>query len=190
MAVVIRLSITGKTHSRSNRIVAVDKRGKRDGKFIENLGFYNPGSRDEEAFRLDKDRFDFWVSKGAKPSPAVLDLIKNGGSRTPKPKKLKPVAEDKPQVKVVENDKKPEAAAAQTSESQAPETTEAPDSAEAAVPEAPAQNAAQAEASSATNEGDSVKMETQVEDSQVSNDGQSAQDSGKEPENPETEKQS
>lgn len=73
MSVKIRLTVTGKTHQISYRLVAQDTHTKRDGKFLEILGNYNP--RDRSSLKIHKDRIDFWVQKGAKLTPAVEKLV-------------------------------------------------------------------------------------------------------------------
>lgn len=90
MAVVIRLTATGKKHRISYRIVATDRQNKRDGKIVENLGFYNPNVRVEDGYKLDEDRYKYWLSQGAKASPAVIEIIEGKGVRPVKPKKKKP----------------------------------------------------------------------------------------------------
>lgn len=75
MSVKIRLTRTGKKHQASYRVIATDTRGKRDGKFLEILGFYNPKS--EPSLVVKRDRFDFWTQKGAKPSEAVTKLLES-----------------------------------------------------------------------------------------------------------------
>ena len=87
MSVVIRLSKTGRAHRISYRIAVQDRHNKLDGKFIENLGFFNPNNAEGESFKIDKSRFDYWVGFGAKPSHAVTELIEGNGIRPPKPKK-------------------------------------------------------------------------------------------------------
>lgn len=87
MSVKIRLSKTGKTHRISYRIMAQDTRTKRDGKFLENLGYYNPYGG-ENQLQVKNDRIDWWVSRGAKPTAAVLNLL-NKGKLVKKPKKVK-----------------------------------------------------------------------------------------------------
>ena len=72
MAVKIRFSRIGKTHSPVYRIVAVDERAKRDGKFIENLGTYNPLNHTLEQWHAE--RIDYWVSQGAQKTDAVKRL--------------------------------------------------------------------------------------------------------------------
>lgn len=73
MSVVIRLTKTGKKGEAKYRIVVKEKRSKRDGKAIEILGWYEKGVHSERK-KLDKKRFDYWVSCGAKPTPTVLKI--------------------------------------------------------------------------------------------------------------------
>lgn len=73
MSVKIRLTRTGKANQISYRIVAQDSRAKRDGKFLEILGFYNPHLKPN--INIKKDRFSFWINKGAKPTEAVTKLL-------------------------------------------------------------------------------------------------------------------
>ncbi|MBD3273089.1 30S ribosomal protein S16 [Candidatus Dependentiae bacterium] len=75
MAVKIRLSRIGKSNRPYWRVVAVDSRKKRDGAFLDNLGTYDPIKH--EIIKLDTDRIDNWVSKGAICSPTVKKLIKS-----------------------------------------------------------------------------------------------------------------
>ncbi len=58
------------------RIVVREKRSKRDGKYIENLGTYDPMSNPPKV-RLKHDRIQYWISVGAKPTETVASLIKN-----------------------------------------------------------------------------------------------------------------
>ena len=60
------------------RIVVADGRSPRDGKFIEELGTYQPLKK-ENNFVLDLERAKYWVSKGAKPSDTVASFIKRAG---------------------------------------------------------------------------------------------------------------
>lgn len=85
--VKIRLSRTGKTHQISYRIVAQDSRAKRDGAFLEILGFYNPTAK--QGLAIKKDRLDYWTSRGAKPTAAVARLISQKDERLTPEIKLK-----------------------------------------------------------------------------------------------------
>lgn len=90
MSVKIRLAKTGKTHNISYRLVAQDTRSKRDGRFLEILGFYLPNSKDlKKGLSLKQDKINFWLSKGAKPTIAVEKLLKGDFNiKTPKKEKL------------------------------------------------------------------------------------------------------
>jgi small subunit ribosomal protein S16 len=74
MAVKIRLSRLGKKNRPYCRVVAVDGRCKRDGKYLENLGTYDPVRH--EVVQLHVDKINEWVSKGAQCTDAVLKLMK------------------------------------------------------------------------------------------------------------------
>jgi len=75
MSVKIRLTRTGKKHQISFRIVAQDSRTKRDGKFLDFLGFYNPQSKSSENIHIDQAKLKFWLSKGAKPTEGVNKIL-------------------------------------------------------------------------------------------------------------------
>lgn len=75
MSVKIRLAKTGKTHQISYRVVAQDTRAKRDGKFLEILGSFNPQDKKGTGTKIKQDRVKFWVENGAKPTPAVGNLL-------------------------------------------------------------------------------------------------------------------
>ncbi len=60
------------------RIVVADSRSPRDGKFIEEIGSYQPLKQGDN-FTLKLDRAQYWVSKGAKPSDTVASFIKKAG---------------------------------------------------------------------------------------------------------------
>lgn len=75
--VVIRLSRGGSKARPFYSIVVADKRVRRDGRFIERIGFYNPRAVDgEEGLRIAQDRLSYWLSVGAQPSDTVQRLIK------------------------------------------------------------------------------------------------------------------
>lgn len=71
----IRLSKTGKRNQPSFRIVVQEAQSKRDGKYIDHLGYYNPRQEPAE-FRLDKKKYQEWIKKGAQPTPTVKSLAK------------------------------------------------------------------------------------------------------------------
>lgn len=74
MAVVIRLTKTGKRGERKFRVVVKEKRSKRDGKAIEILGWYHKDSTGGKK-ELNKERINYWLSQGAQPSPTVKKLL-------------------------------------------------------------------------------------------------------------------
>ena len=58
-------------------MVVTDSRNGRDGRYIERLGFFNPVAKcNEERLRIDLERVDYWIGKGAQPSDRVASLIK------------------------------------------------------------------------------------------------------------------
>ena len=59
------------------RIVVTDDRSPRDGRFIEIIGTYDP-MRDGENYKIDLEKADDWISKGAQPSDTVRSIIKKG----------------------------------------------------------------------------------------------------------------
>ena len=85
MSVKIRLTRTGKKHQISYRIVAQDTRTKRDGKFLEMLGYYLPYRKDDKGINIKKDRLTFWIAKGATLTPAVAKLIRSSGKKPENP---------------------------------------------------------------------------------------------------------
>jgi len=75
--VVIRLSRGGSKGRPFFNIVVADKRVRRDGRFIERVGFYNPSARGgEEGLRVAQDRVSYWVGVGAQVSPTVERLLR------------------------------------------------------------------------------------------------------------------
>ena len=75
--VVIRLARGGAKKRPFFNIVVADSRNRRDGRFIERVGFYNPiATQGEEALRLSVDRISFWKQRGARLSDTVAGLVK------------------------------------------------------------------------------------------------------------------
>ena len=75
----IRLRRVGGKGQPSYRVVAADKESPRDGRFLENLGFYNPRTS-PETIQLKEDRIFDWISKGAQPSDSVLQIFRVAGT--------------------------------------------------------------------------------------------------------------
>lgn len=75
MSLIIRLSKMGKRGEARFRIVVSEKRSRRNGRPIDTLGWYEKKEREQKK-EIDRKRYDYWISKGAKPSPAVLGILK------------------------------------------------------------------------------------------------------------------
>jgi small subunit ribosomal protein S16 len=77
--VTIRLARAGATKRPFYHVVVTDSRNKRDGRFIERIGFFNPvaSGKVAEPTRIDMERVQYWLSRGAQPSERVAQLIKS-----------------------------------------------------------------------------------------------------------------
>jgi small subunit ribosomal protein S16 len=71
----IRLSRTGKKHAPSFRIVVIPGESPRDGRALEVLGHFNPSTNPPD-FKLDKERLQYWIKRGAQMTKAVEELAK------------------------------------------------------------------------------------------------------------------
>jgi small subunit ribosomal protein S16 len=76
MATVIRMQRAGSRNHPTYRLVVTDSRNRRDGRFIEKVGFYNPRSN-PVLLQIDEERVKFWVERGAQPSDSVAALLKH-----------------------------------------------------------------------------------------------------------------
>lgn len=89
--VVIRLARGGAKKRPFYHVVVADSRNRRDGRFIERVGFYNPIAGDnEEGIRLAMDRITHWQERGAQISDTVAMLVKRGNGKPAPAKKAKP----------------------------------------------------------------------------------------------------
>ena len=87
--VVLRLKRMGRRHRPFYRVNAMDKRAPRDGRVIEELGWFDPVQIDEtKQHSLKTDRIDYWLSVGAQPSDTVRSLLKRAGIDPTPGKKL------------------------------------------------------------------------------------------------------
>lgn len=77
MAVKIRMKRMGSKKNPFYRLVVADSRSPRDGRFIEELGYYNPLTKE---LKLDKEKATDWVAKGAQPTDTVRALLKKDGA--------------------------------------------------------------------------------------------------------------
>lgn len=81
--VVIRLARGGSKKRPFYNIVVADSRNRRDGRFIERVGFYNPvASGAEQPLRVAFDRVEHWTKNGAQPSPTVARLVDEAKKKT------------------------------------------------------------------------------------------------------------
>lgn len=71
----IRLTQTGTTNRKAYRVIAIEEGKRRDGKALENLGYFNPLVKPAKVV-IDRERIAYWVSKGAQVTPAVDKLLK------------------------------------------------------------------------------------------------------------------
>ena len=76
MAVKIRLRRMGAKKTPYYRIVVADSRYPRDGRFIEEIGYYNPLT-EPKTFKVDEEKAKKWISNGAQPTDTVKALFKN-----------------------------------------------------------------------------------------------------------------
>ncbi len=139
----LRLARAGTKKRPVYHVVAADQRARRDGRFVENLGYYIPA---KEVLVLKQDRIDYWLSVGARTSPTVKSLIKKAkkeGNVLPqaKPKYEAPPAEAAPAEAAP--------AKAEAAKADAPKKDDEPKAEAAAAEAAPAAEAKAEEAAPA-----------------------------------------
>ena len=161
--VVIRLSRAGAKKRPFYHICVSDRRNKRDGRFIERIGFYNPIAKDtEEKIRFDNERYDHWTSVGAIPSDTVLMLMKRSKMTEEEIKKIEDKKTARQERKKQEKILKQQEAAAEEAPVEAA-AEEAP--VEAAAEEAAAEEAAEEEAPAEEAEPSNEETEDKEKDS-------------------------
>ena len=154
MAIALRLSRGGAKKRPYYRIVAADNRAPRDGKYLEQVGIYNPllAKDDEGRVKLNEDRIRYWLGVGAQPSDRVLRFLDAAGIMERKarnnPNKAKPG--EKANERAEERAEKAAAAKEAEEEAKNAPAEEAP--AEEAAPEAAAETPAEAPAEEAATE--------------------------------------
>ncbi|MHC4295575.1 MAG: 30S ribosomal protein S16 [Planctomycetota bacterium] len=80
MAVKLRLKRFGRRHRSFYRLNAMDSRKPRDGRVIEELGWYDPEVKEpDKQISLNRERIEYWLSVGAQPSETVSKLLKRHG---------------------------------------------------------------------------------------------------------------
>ncbi|HKS39535.1 MAG TPA: 30S ribosomal protein S16 [Blastocatellia bacterium] len=75
MLLSIRLTRMGAKKKPFYRIIVTEKRSKRDGRFVESVGYYNP-CRNPADIKINRERINYWIERGAQPSDTVRSLIK------------------------------------------------------------------------------------------------------------------
>jgi small subunit ribosomal protein S16 len=101
--VVIRLSRGGTKKRPFYHLVVTNSRNARDGRYIERLGYFNPiATGGEVKLQLNKERIDFWVSKGAQLSERVTNLIKDFAEISMEPSATEEKIAEKKSVEVSE----------------------------------------------------------------------------------------
>ena len=79
----IRLARHGSKKSPFYHITVADQRRSRDGRFIERLGYFNPVAKgNAQEYRIEMDRVDYWLSKGAQPTDMVKKLVSRARKET------------------------------------------------------------------------------------------------------------
>ena len=79
----IRLRRAGATRKPHYRVVVADSREPRDGRFVEVLGHYDP-RKEPAVVKIDTERTEYWIGKGAQPSETVRSLLKRQAEAAPK----------------------------------------------------------------------------------------------------------
>lgn len=75
MALVIRLTKTGRKGEARYRIVVKEKKSRRDGRAVEVVGWWEKRAKNVEHKEVKKERISYWLSQGAKPSPTVRRIL-------------------------------------------------------------------------------------------------------------------
>jgi small subunit ribosomal protein S16 len=73
----------GRRNRAHYRFVVTDARNKREGRYLERIGHYDPAKKDADKLTMDLERFQFWVARGAQPSEAVAALLKQRRVKLP-----------------------------------------------------------------------------------------------------------
>ena len=170
MSVSLRLSRGGSKKRPYYKIVVANSRAPRDGKFLEQVGTYNPllAKDDANRVRLVEDRVKYWLGVGAQPTDRVARLLDKAGIKerapTNNPKKAEPgqKAKDRAEEKAEKAREAEEAAAAAAAAPAVEEVAEAP-AAEEAAAEAPAAEEAAAEEAAAEEAPAAEAAEEQAE---------------------------
>jgi small subunit ribosomal protein S16 len=124
MAVAIRLRREGSKNRPFYRLVVADKKTRRDGRFIEILGTYNPTSPLEKNYDINVDRAEYWVGVGAQPSQTAKSLIRKArkwADEHPEEEQLAPQTQGQPAETSEETVKQVQKEAAEAKAATSPE---------------------------------------------------------------------
>ena len=154
MAVAIRLSRGGAKKRPYYRIVVADSRSARDGKYLEQIGTYNPllAKDDENRVKLNEDRARYWVGVGAQPSDRVARFLDAAGIQEREARNNPNKAEPGEKAKERAEEKAAKEAEAKEAAEAAKAEAEAPAEEEAKTEDAPAEEAAAEDAPAADEE--------------------------------------
>ena len=94
MALIIRMRQQGANSRQRFRVVVTDVRTRRDGKYVENLGWYNPFGQEGKNYEIDIPRVQHWLSAGAQISDVVKSLVKRIAPEVIKARTAKRVARE------------------------------------------------------------------------------------------------
>ncbi len=139
MSVRVRLTRVGSKKNPIWRVVVADQRSPRDGRFIETIGHYNPQT-EPSTIRIDEERFQHWVARGAQPTGTVKQLMKaqaKGLAADPKTSAAVAAASPATAARVSMEPATPPSQVEETAEAEAPAEAAEP----AAAEEAPAAEA-------------------------------------------------
>jgi len=161
MAVKIRLTRKGKKKQPTYRVVVADERSPRDGRYIEQIGRYDP-RQEPSIVEIENDRAEYWLSVGAQPSDAVRKLLEISGVLEARPVKVKDpkvhvVDEAAQTVDAAEDDAVVEAAASE-------DVAEAAEEVEAAASEDVAEAAEEVETTEAEVAAEETSEDADSED--------------------------
>lgn len=94
--VVLRMKKMGRAHSPFYRLCAMDRRAPRDGRAIEQLGWYDPTAAEGKQYNFNADRIRHWLSLGAQPSETAVTLLRKIGVEPVVGKAGRPISIRKP----------------------------------------------------------------------------------------------
>ncbi|MGB3807584.1 MAG: 30S ribosomal protein S16 [Erythrobacter sp.] len=179
MAIALRLSRGGAKKRPYYRIVAADNRSPRDGKYLEQIGTYNPllAKDDENRVKLDEDRARYWLGVGAQPSDRVLRFLDAAGIKEREarnnPQKAEPGEKAKERAEEKAEKQREAEEAAKAAEEEAKTASEAP-AEDAPAEDAPAEEAPTEEAPAEEAKSDDAGEEAKAEDAKAEDAGEDA----------------